>query len=115
MSSISRAWPLAVSGTSTSTPASTRLVARCHASPKKPTAAATRSLPSPSLVACGYCSVLTKSLTVISPASRPASSTSGSFSILCFASRAAASSVRMPTGAVINGIGVMSSRTVRVS
>ena len=67
MSSISRAWPLAVSGTSTSTPASTSAVARSQASPKNPIAAATRSRPSASLVACGYCSVLTKSLTVISP------------------------------------------------
>ena len=34
MSSRSRAWPWAVSTTSTSTPASTSVVARCQASPK---------------------------------------------------------------------------------
>ena len=65
----------------------------------------TRRRPSASLVAIGYFSVLTKSLTVISPVSRPAASTSGSFSIRCLASSAAASSRRMPSGPVTSGIG----------
>ena len=111
MSSISRAWPFAVSTTSTSTPASTRAVARSQASPKNPTAAPTTSRPSPSLVASGYCSDLTKSLTVISPCSRPSVSTSGSFSTLCLASTAEASSREIPTGAVTSGIEVIASRT----
>ena len=115
MSSIRRAWPFAVSTTSTSTPASTSAVARSQASPKKPMAAPTTSRPSPSFVASGYCSDFTKSLTVMSPRRMPASSTSGSFSILCLASSAAASSRAMPTGAVTSGIGVMMSRTRRVS
>ncbi len=66
-------------------------------------------------MAFGYFSAFTKSLTVISPASRPCESTSGSFSILCLASSAAASSVPIPTGAVTSGIGVISSRTVRTA
>ena len=45
---------------------SIRAEARCQASPRKPTPAATRRRPCSSLVASGYCSVLTKSLTVIS-------------------------------------------------
>ena len=59
--------------------------ARSQASPKKPIAAPTRRRPSSSLVAFGYCSVLSKSLTVMRPGRRPSSSTSGSFSILCWA------------------------------
>ena len=113
--SIAWACPCAVSTTMMSTPASTRAVARFQASPKKPTPAATRSRPSPSLVASGNCSVLTKSLTVIRPRRRPAGSTSGSFSILCLASSAAASSRAIPTGAVTSGITVMISRTRRVA
>ena len=113
MSSSSRAWPFAVSATRTSTPASTSAVARSHASPKYPMAAPTRSRPSASLVARGYFSVLTKSFTVMSPPRRPCSSTSGSFSILCLASSAAASSRLIPTGAVTSGIGVIRSRTSR--
>ena len=97
MSSISRAWPLAVSATRTSTPASTRVVARSHASPKKPMAAPTSSRPWSSLLASGNCSDFTKSLTVISPARRPSPSTSGSRSRLCWRSRAVASSREMPT------------------
>ena len=46
-------------------------VARSQASPQTPTAAPTSSRPSASLVACGYCSALTKSLTVMRPARRP--------------------------------------------
>ena len=41
---------------------------------------------------CGYCSVLTKSLTVIRPRSWPSPSTSGSFSILCRRSSPSAAS-----------------------
>ena len=74
---------------------------------------ADESRPSASLVARGYCSDLVKSLTVIRPASRPSASTSGSFSILCSASSASASSRVTPTGAVTSGIGVMTSRTGR--
>ncbi len=65
-------------------------------------------------MACGYCSVLTKSLTVISPRSLPSASTSGSFSILCLRSSPSAASALTPTGAVTSGIGVMTSRTGRV-
>ncbi len=68
-----------------------------------------------SLVAFGYCSDFTKSLTVISPRSRPLSSTIGSFSTLCLASSAAESSRLIPTGAVTSGIAVITSRTVRRS
>ena len=52
-----------------------------------------------------------KSLTVISPRSRPAWSTSGSFSTLCRASSASASSLATPGGAVTSGIGVITSVT----
>ena len=72
MSSSSRAWPWAVSTTSTSTPASTSVRRPAPRRRRRtPTAAPTSSRPSASLVACGYCSDLTKSLTVIRPASRP--------------------------------------------
>ena len=108
-------WPLAVSMNSASTPASTRVIARSQPSPKKPTAAPTRSRPSSSLVARGYCSALVKSLTVMSPVSRSCSSTRGSFSILCWASSAWASSLPMPTLPVTSGMGVITSRTRRVS
>ena len=75
-----RTAPLAVSTTRTSTPASRSASARSHASPKKPIAAPTRRRPCSSLVASGYFSLLSKSLTVMRPASLPSSSTSGSFS-----------------------------------
>jgi hypothetical protein len=52
-------------------------------------------------------------LTVIRPRSRPASSTSGSFSILCLRSSSSARSGSTPTGAVTSGIGVITSRTSR--
>ena len=55
-----------------------------------------------------------KSFTVISPRSRPASSISGSFSILFRLSSRSASSRLTPTGAVTSGIGVMTSVTRRV-
>ena len=78
-------WPLAVSTTRTSTPASRSASARSHASPKKPIAAPTRRRPCSSLVASGYFSLLSKSLMVMRPASLPSSSMSGSFSMRCFA------------------------------
>ena len=115
MSSARRAWPFAVSTTSASTPASIRAEARCQASPRKPTPAATRRRPWPSLVASGYCSVLTKSLTVIRPASLPFSSISGSFSTLCWASRRWASSLEMFAGPVTRFSRVMTSLTLRWS
>ena len=111
MSRTAREWPCAVSTMRTSTPASARLRARLYPSSPTPTAAATRSRPASSLVALGYCSLLAKSLTVMSPRSLPASSTIGSFSTLCRRSRASASALPTPTGAVTSGIGVMISRT----
>ena len=87
-------------------------MARFQPSSKKPTAAPTRSRPASSFVASGYCSDLVKSLTVISPRSRPVSSTSGSFSTLCFASRPMASAAEMPGAAVTSGIRVMTSPAV---
>ena len=111
ISSISLAWPWAVSTTSTSTPASTKAVQRCHASPKNPTAAATRNRPWLSFVASGYCSVLTKSLTVIRPVSFPSPSTSGSFSILFAARILCASSFEIAEGPVIRPSFVITSRT----
>ena len=86
-----------------------------YASSPTPTAAATRSRPCGSLVAFGYCSLLVKSFTVIRPRSRPCSSTSGSFSTLCRRSSASASSLLTPTGAVISGILVITSRTLALS
>ena len=62
-------------------------------------------------MAFGYCSDLSKSFTVMRPVSRPAPSTSGSFSTLCWAKIAIASSGSMPTRPVISGIFVMTSRT----
>src|SRR5258705_4705382 len=78
-----RLWPCAESTTSASTPASMRVRARLYDSSPTPTAAATLSRPAGALVANGYCSLLAKSLTVISPANRPAGLTIGSFSTLC--------------------------------
>ncbi len=54
-----------------------------------------------------------KSLTVISPRSRPDVSTSGSFSTLLRLSRSSASARPTPTGAVTSGIGVITSATRR--
>ena len=75
------------------------------------TAAATSKRPEESLDASGYLSLLSKSLTVIRPVSRPLSSISGSFSIRCWANRAIASFGLMPVFAVTSGIGVMMSLT----
>ena len=112
ISMTARWWPCAVSTMTTSTPASTRARARLYASSPTPTAAATRRRPCGSFVAFGNCSLLVKSLTVIRPRSRPAASTSGSFSTLCRCSRLSASSLVTPTGAVISGILVITSRTL---
>ncbi len=87
--------------------------ARSLASSPTPTAAPTTRRPPASLVALGNFSLLVKSLTVIRPRSRPPSSTSGSFSILCCLSSRSASSAATPTGAVTSGIGVMTSVTGR--
>ena len=111
MSSTPAESPLAVSTTITSTPAESSAPARSQASPKNPIAAPTRRRPSSSLVALGYFSVFSKSLTVMSPASLPCLSTSGSFSILCCARMATASSGSMPSGAVMSGVFVITSRT----
>ncbi|COY17321.1 Uncharacterised protein [Mycobacterium tuberculosis] len=97
MSSTNRLCACAVSTTSTSTPASTNIMARTQASPPTPTAAPTSSRPSLSLVASGCCSVLTKSLTVISPVSRPRPSTTGSFSILLRRNRPSAADALTPS------------------
>ncbi len=64
-------------------------------------------------MACGNFSLLVKSFTVIRPRSRPAASTSGSFSTLCCRSSASASPGATPTGAVIRGIVVITSATGR--
>src|ERR1700747_460777 len=61
-------------------------------------AAPTTRRPAASLVALGNFSLLVKSLTVIRPDSRPASSTSGSFSTLCALSRSSAASLVTPPG-----------------
>ena len=78
-------------------------------------AAPTSNRPCASLDALGNCSDFTKSLTVISPASRPWSSTSGSRSRLCLRRIAVASSWPTVAGAVISGIGVMTSSTLVVA
>src|SRR6202042_255202 len=77
--------------------------ARRLASSPTPTAAPTTSRPAGSLVAKGNFSLLVKSLTVISPRSRPVPSTSGSFSTLCSRSRASASSLDTPAGGGLSG------------
>ena len=114
MSRSSRTCPCAVSATRTSTPASINVVARSHASPKYPIAAPTIRRPCASFDACGNCSDLTKSFTVIRPCSRPSSSTSGSRSRLCLRSRDVASSREIPTGPVMSGLGVITSSTLVV-
>ena len=106
--------PFAVSTTITSTPASRRASARSHASPKKPIAAPTRSRPWSSFVARGYFSLLSKSLIVMSPASLPASSMSGSFSTRCCANRAMTSFAPMPARPVTSPSVVITSRTLVV-
>ena len=75
---------------------------------------ADHSRPAASLVALGNFSLLVKSLTVIRPDSRPASSVSGSFSTLCRRSRSSATSLVTPTGAVTSGIAVITADTGRL-
>lgn len=106
-------WPCEVSTIRKSTPASASAWARSSASGLAPTAAPTSSRPSASLAAFGYCSAFLKSLTVMRPLRVPASSTSGSFSILWRRSSSMASTPEMPTLPVTSGIGVMTSRTWR--
>ena len=113
MSTTPLEWPWAVSTMMTSTLCSTSAMALSHESPKKPTAAPTRSLPCSSLAALGYLSALTKSLSVMRPWSRPSASTMGSFSTLCRARSPSASSPETPTGAVTSGMRVMTSPTGR--
>src|SRR5665213_2901818 len=113
ISSTAAECPWAVSTTMMSTPTSTKVRARLYDSSPTPTAAATSNRPAASLEANGNWSRLVKSLTVMRPRNRPPSSTSGSFSTLCRRSRSSASSSETPTGAVTNGIGVMTSRTER--
>ena len=60
----------------------------------------------------GNCSDLTKSLTVMRPPRRPASSTKGRRSRLCLRSSTVASSREMPTGPVINDSDVITSLTL---
>ena len=103
-----------MSTTRKSTPASTSAWARRLASSPTPTAAPTTSRPLGSLVALGNFSLLVKSLTVIRPLRRFFSSTSGSFSTLCWRRSLRASSGLTPTGAVTSGIGVITSATRRV-
>src|SRR5205823_5891275 len=67
ISTTAREWPWAVSTTSTSTPASTSVLARLYDSSPTPTAAPTTSRPSASLVASGYWPDFTKSFTVTRP------------------------------------------------
>ena len=113
MSSTDCAWPCAVSTMRKSTPASMSAWARRLASSPTPTAAPTTRRPPSSLVAFGNFSLLVKSLTVMRPRSRPASSISGSFSTLCSLRSFSARSASTPTGAVTRGMGVMTSATRR--
>ena len=103
--------PCEVSTIRKSAPASASACARSSASGLAPTAAPTRRRPSASFAAFGYFSAFTKSLTVMRPLRMPASSTSGSFSILWRRSSCMASLPEMPTLPVTSGIGVMTSRT----
>ncbi len=82
----------------TSTPASTRPLARVVASDPPPTAAATRRRPCWSLLALGCSRRLKISLTVISPFRIPRASTTGSFSMRCWARIRSASSRLVPDG-----------------
>ena len=103
----------AESTTSASTPASTSRPARSKESSPVPTPAATSRRPSASLEAFGYCSLLTKSFTVIRPARVPSAATIGSFSTLLEDNSAKASCLSTPSGATTSGIGVITSATLR--
>ena len=107
-----RAWPLAVSTTSTSTPASRRAPARSMESPKKPTPAPTSRRPWPSLEASGNCSDFTKSFTVIRPVSFPSAETSGRRSRLFLRNIAVACSGVTSSGAVNSSVVITSATRV---
>ena len=92
------ACPCAVSTTRKSTPDSTSARARSSSAGAAPTAAPTRRRPCSSLQALGNWRRLKMSLTVISPLSLPASSTTGSFSIRCRCRMRSASPRVVPTG-----------------
>ena len=87
--------------------------ARSSASGPTPTAAATRSRPWSSFVACGYAMRFEMSLTVMRPRSTPSASTTGSFSILWRWRMPSASSSVVPSGAVTRPSLVISSETGR--
>ena len=107
-------WPWAVSTTRKSTPASIKACARFSASSPTPIAAPTTRRPLASFVAQGYLSALTKSLMVNRPCNRPCSSTRGSFSTFFVESNASAASGSISTVPVTSGMGVMTSRTLRL-
>src|SRR5881396_758141 len=109
------AWPCAESTTITSQPASSRARARARASEVPPTAAATRRRPCWSLLAWGCRRRLKMSLMVMRPLRTPCSSTTGSFSMRCFARIRSASSSPVPTGAVTRRSLVIASRIGRSS
>ncbi len=100
ISTTPREWPCEESTTRTSTSSSASAAARSSSSGPTPTAAPTRSRPCESFVASGYWIRFWMSLTVISPLSCPAPSTTGSFSILWRCSNSLASSSVVPTGTV---------------
>ncbi len=106
-------WPWAVSMTTASTPRAASASTRSSRSSPTPTPAATRRRPLLSRVALGKSWRFWMSFTVISPASWPSSSTSGSFSMRCCWSSALAASRSVPTAAVTSPSEVMKSRTGR--
>ena len=108
-------WPCAESTTITSHPASSSAWARARASCVPPTAAATRNRPCWSLLASGYWRRLKMSLMVMRPFSNPCLSTTGNFSMRCFARMRSASSNVVPTGAVTSLSLVITSRIGRSS
>ena len=106
-------WPWAVSMATASTPRLTSASTRSSTSSPTPTAAAQRSRPASSREALGNSWRFWMSLTVISPASRPSLSTSGSFSMRYRWRIALASSSVVPTDAVRRCSAVMNSVTGR--
>ncbi len=105
--------PWAVSIPTASTAAATSASTRVSRSSPTPTAAAQRSRPLLSFAALGNSSRFWMSFTVMSPASRPLASTSGSFSMRCFWRISFASSSVVPTFAVTRSSLVMNSVTGR--
>ena len=103
--------PWAVSTIITSTPASTNAATLSNVSGAVPTAAPTLNLPVSSLQALGCFFLLTISFIVINPFSFPSSSTTGSFSILCFCKISTASSKEVPSFAVTKGAFVINFST----